>query len=356
MTQDPIREFLAAAQDSGLLSAADIGTLGDELRHSGTATRQEVAAQLVEKNVLTPFQAEELLAGRGAECILAKRYVIRQKLGAGAMGTVYLADDKKLDRRVAIKVLPAPRINDAGAIARFQREAKALAKLAHPNIVQAYDSDEEQGRHFLVMEYAEGANLADLIRAQGRIHSARAADYAYQVALGLQNAHDKGLVHRDLTPGNLLLTPQGTVKILDLGLARFLQDHVGDTTLTREGAGVGTPDYMPPEQFHDARHVDARSDIYSLGCTLYHLIAGRVPFPGSSISEKYAAHEERDPQPLEEFCDDVPAGLALAVQRMMSKRPRRPVSVGARGRRGPFSARRRVFARDPGHQGHCQLA
>jgi serine/threonine protein kinase len=321
LSQDPVKEFLDSAQQSGLLSADGAATLSREMRESGAATKQDVASKLVEKNVLTTFQAEELLAGRGGDCVLAGRYLIRQKLGAGAMGTVHLATDRKLDRAVAIKVLPAQSVTDVGAVARFQREAKALAKLSHPNIIQAYDSDQDAGRQFLVMEYAEGTNLAELVRDKGRVPPSLAADYVYQAALGLQNAHEKGLVHRDLKPGNLLVTSHGQVKILDLGLARFLQDQVGDATLTREGTGMGTPDYMAPEQFHDARHVDARSDIYSLGCTLYHLIAGRVPFPGTSMSEKYAAHEQQEPPPLEEFRPDVPAGLSLAVQRMMAKRP-----------------------------------
>jgi serine/threonine protein kinase len=321
LSQDPANEFLDSARQSGLLSTDEAATLSRDMRDGGAATSQDVAAKLVKMDVLTAFQAEQLLAGRGAECVLAGRYLLRQKLGAGAMGAVFLAVDKKLDRAVAIKMLPSQSVTDAGAVARFQREAKALAKLSHPNIIQAYDSDEDAGRQFLVMEYAEGTNLGELVRAKGRIAPALAADYVYQAALGLQNAHEKALVHRDLKPGNLLLTPHGQVKILDLGLARFLQDQVGDATLTREGTGMGTPDYMPPEQFHDARHVDARSDIYSLGCTLYHLITGRVPFPGTSMSAKYAAHEQHEPPPLEEFCPDVPAGLALVVQRMMAKRP-----------------------------------
>jgi hypothetical protein len=321
LSQDRVNEFLNSAQQSGLLSAEEAATLSREMRDSGAATKQDVAAKLVEKDVLTAYQAEQLLAGHGAECVLVGRYQIQDRLGAGAMGTVYRALDTKLDRAVAIKMLPAQSVTDAGALARFQREAKALAKLSHPNIIQAYDSDQDSGRQFLVMEYAKGTSLNDLIRAKGRIAPSLAADYVYQAALGLHDAHEKGLVHRDLKPGNLLLTPLGQVKILDLGLARFLQDQVGDATLTRDGVGMGTPDYMAPEQFHDARHVDSRSDIYSLGCTLYHLIAGRVPFPGTSMSEKYAAHEQQEPAPLTEFCPDVPAGLATTVSRMMAKRP-----------------------------------
>ena len=249
------------------------------------------------------------------------RYQLLDKLGQGGMGEVYLGHDTKLNRRVAVKVLPQVSVNDAGAIARFRREAQALAQLCHPGIVQAYDSEEEAGRHFLVMEFVEGASLAAVLKDKGRVPPARAADYVYQSALALQHAHEKGLVHRDLKPSNLLLTPQGQVKILDLGLARFLQDQIDDPARTREGTGMGTPDYAAPEQFRDAHSADARSDVYALGCTLYHLLTGQVPFPGSSFSEKYESHAHREPPPVEELCPEAPGGLALAVQKMMAKRP-----------------------------------
>jgi hypothetical protein len=249
-------------------------------------------------------------------------------------------------------VLPSRSLNEADAIARFQREARALAKVSHPNIIQAYDNGADKGRHFLVMEYVDGVNLAAILREQGAIPPTLAADIIYQVALGLQHAHEKGLVHRDLKPSNLLLshpafagcppptakdqarqTPaprrhvaavalsNAIVKILDLGLARFLQDHIGDAQVTKEGIGVGTPDYMAPEQFRDALHADARTDIYGLGCTLYQLISGTVPFPGSSFAEKADAHAKKEPIPLEERCPEVPAGLAFVVSKMMAKHP-----------------------------------
>jgi nitrous oxidase accessory protein NosD len=249
------------------------------------------------------------------------RYQLLRKLGQGGMGAVYLASDTRLDRDVAIKVLPPESVNDPDAVARFQREAKALAKLSHPGIVQAYDCEADNGRHFLVMEYVEGTSLAAVLKEKGRTPPALAADYAYQAALALAHAHERGLVHRDLKPSNLLLTADGRVKLLDLGLARFLQDQIGDANLTREGVGMGTPDYAAPEQFRDAHQADVRSDIYSLGCTLYRLIAGRVPFPTSSRAEKYQAHREKEPPPLQELCAEVPGGLVLAVKRMMAKHP-----------------------------------
>jgi hypothetical protein len=248
------------------------------------------------------------------------RYQLLGKLGQGGMGTVFLANDTRLDRRVAVKVLPPESVHNPDAVARFQREAKALAKLSHPGIVQAFDSEEDNGRHFLVMEYVEGQSLLDVLKRDGRIAPTYAADYIHQAAAALQHAHDKGLVHRDLKPSNLLLSASGQIKILDLGLARFLQDQIGDPTKTREGMGIGTPDYASPEQFRDAHHADARADIYALGCTLYHLLAGQVPFPGSSLAEKYDAHQKREPTPVEELCPDAPTGLALVVRRMMAKR------------------------------------
>jgi len=364
MTSKAAQQLLEEGQRSGLFSAAEAQDVLAHLTAEEALTADELATKLMERNLLTAYQAEQLLSGHGDECLVAGRYRILEKLGEGGMGAVYKAHDTQLDRDVAVKVLPAHSLHDADAIARFQREARALAKLSHPNIIQAHDSGADKGRHFLIMEYVEGVNLAALLRTQGAIPPTLAADLICQTALGLQHAHEKGLIHRDLKPGNLLAaglsarlptatseaarqTPvpeseryraktidypqpaakdpwkpsRALVKILDLGLARFLQDQLSDAHLTKEGAGLGTPDYMAPEQFRDAIHADVRTDIYGLGCTLYHLIAGTVPFPGSSFSEKAHAHAKKEPIPLGERCLEMPGGLEYVLSRMMAKHP-----------------------------------
>jgi serine/threonine protein kinase len=354
MPSEAVQQLLERGERSGLISNSVAQELISQLTASEAITVDEVAAQMIEKKVLTRYQADQLLAGHGEECLVAGRYRILEKLGEGGMGAVYKAHDTQLDRDVAVKVLPGHHLNDADAVARFQREARALAKLSHPNIIQAYDSGEDKGKHFLVMEYVAGASLAAILRERGALPPTLAADMIYQAALGLQHAHAKGLVHRDLKPGNLLWSPvqslpgsrapaakeqtrptreltssyvapdavpRGIVRILDLGLARFLQDQLGNSQVTKEGVGVGTPDYMAPEQFRDALHADAPTDIYGLGCTLYQLISGTVPFPGSSFSEKADAHAKKLPIPLEERCPEMPAGLEFVVSKMMAKHP-----------------------------------
>src|SRR5262245_31001276 len=205
MPSDVVQQLLELGQRSGQISPAAAEELAAQLATDPPLTTDEVAAQIIEKKVLTRYQAELLLAGQGDACVIAGRYRILEKLGEGGMGAVYKAHDTHLDRDVAVKVLPAHRLNDADALARFHREARALAKLSHPNIVQAYDNGDDKGRHFLVMEYVEGVNLSAILREQGAIPPTLAADMIYQAALGLQHAHDKGLVHRDLKPANLLL-------------------------------------------------------------------------------------------------------------------------------------------------------
>jgi serine/threonine protein kinase len=245
-------------------------------------------------------------------------------LGQGGMGAVYKAEHLVMDRPVALKVIKPALLSDTGAFARFRQEVKAAGKLAHPNIVTAHDADQAGDLHFLVMEYVEGQNLADYLRKKGPLPVVEACNYVRQAALGLQHAHERGMIHRDINPLNLMRTPHGQVKILDFGLARFVR-NAGESSgpLTAQGVVMGTADYIAPEQTRDARQADIRSDIYSLGCTLYHLLSGRVPFPNGGTVEKMVQHAVDAPTPLAELRPDLPTRLVKVVQRMMAKDPAR---------------------------------
>jgi serine/threonine protein kinase len=212
------------------------------------------------------------------------RYRAIRLLGEGGMGAVYLAEHRRMKRVVALKVINPKFLSHPGALARFQQEVRAAAQLDHPNIVAAHDADQADGLHFLVMEYVEGQNLADYLAEKGPLPVAEACDAARQAALGLQHAHERGTVHRDVKPHNLMRAPSGRVKVLDFGLARLAagpgdaaEDDEAPTAphLTGAGAVVGTADYIAPEQARDAHGADGRADVYGLGCTLYHLLAGR---------------------------------------------------------------------------------
>ena len=321
MSEHPVDQFLHTVKQSKLLPEVDWEKLSSDLKQVDLTTQQQVALSLVERHLLTQYQAEKLLQGQADECIIADRYHILEKVGTGGMGAVFRARDTQLNREVAIKIMLPHRMDSPDAVERFKREARALAALALPDVVKAFDSGEDRGRNYLVMEYVQGLSLDKLLKEKGKVPPSIAADYVYRVALSMYQAHARGMIHRDLKPSNLLLTPDGDVKILDLGLARFLEDYIGDSTLTRDQASLGTPDYMSPEQFRDAKRVDHRADVYSLGCTLYHLLSGQVPFPGSSMGEKWEAHENKTIQPLREYSRDVPIGLEYIVSKMMAKRP-----------------------------------
>jgi tetratricopeptide (TPR) repeat protein len=222
-------------------------------------------------------------------------------------------------------VIHPERLAQPDAVKRFYREARAAARLAHPHLVTVYDVDEVGGTHFLAMEFVEGTDLGQLVKTRGPLPVARACDYVRQAALGLQHIHERGLVHRDIKPTNLFLTGNETlVKVLDLGLARLSQAGVQDQTsgeLTQPGMVMGTPAFLAPEQARDSRRVDIRSDIYSLGCTLYYLLTGRVPFPGVGLAEIVVQHQLDEPEPIEKLRSDVPARVASVLRKMMAKRP-----------------------------------
>ncbi|HZU34939.1 MAG TPA: protein kinase [Gemmataceae bacterium] len=255
------------------------------------------------------------------ELVNHPKYRIVRELGRGGMGVVYQAVQTLMDRPVAIKVINPSLLEHGEALPRFQAEVKAAAKLDHPNIVRAYDADQVGPLHLLVMEFVEGMNLADVVQQKGPLPVAHACHYIRQAALGLQHAFEQGMTHRDIKPHNLMLAPRGVVKILDFGLARLRSGQRRDTGLTASGSFMGTPDYVAPEQATDARTADTRSDLYSLGGTLYHLLAARPPFQEETTVKLVLAHLEKEPLPLHTVRPDVPAALSAVVSRLLAKDP-----------------------------------
>lgn len=248
-------------------------------------------------------------------------YELGDQIGAGGMGTVLRAKHLWLNRTVAIKFISPQVLQNNEAVERFRHECRAIGALDHPNIVRATDAGEVEDLHYLVTEFVAGDDLAALVTRGGRLEVADACEAIRQAALGLQHAHDHGLVHRDVKPSNLLLDQTGTIKLLDFGLARML---AGQTTLTSTGQVLGTLDFLAPEQASDARSADPRSDQYSLGCTLYFLLAGAPPFSGpayDSAASKLKAHLIDQPRPVTELRRKLPLALVAVLERMMAKSP-----------------------------------
>jgi Leucine-rich repeat (LRR) protein/tRNA A-37 threonylcarbamoyl transferase component Bud32 len=315
-------DLLDTLRRDHLLDAAQLAEAGRTLG-AGAADARGLARELVRRGWLTPYQVNQLFRPDGRPLLIGS-YVLLDKLGEGGMGAVFKARSWKLGRVVAMKLIRKDRLDSEVAVKRFRREIQAAARLDHPNIVHAYDADEAGGLHFLVMEFVEGTDLARLLKQRGPLPVAPACDYARQAALGLQHAFEQGMVHRDIKPANLLLTAAGVVKVMDFGLARLSRSKpAGDEsgTMTQEGAVMGSLDYIAPEQAVDAHSVDTRADVYALGCTLFHLLTGRVPFPGGEALGKLLKHRLEEPEPVERLRPDVPPAVAAVVRRLMAKRP-----------------------------------
>ncbi len=281
---------------------------------------QKASRYLLDAGLLTRWQCNKLLEGRSKGFFLGK-YKLLDHLGTGGMSAVYMAEHVNMQRRVAIKVLPQHRINDSSYLARFYREARAAAALDHPNIVHAYDVDNQGDTHYLVMEFVQGLDLQQMVKRQGVLSYEAAADYIRQSAEGLAHAHRVGLIHRDVKPANLLVDPQGTVKVLDLGLARFADESQGSLTIAHDENVLGTADYLAPEQALNSHNVDTRADIYSLGCTLYFVLTGHPPFPDGTLPQRLMKHQTEEPASILKDRPDAPPELVTICRKMMSKSP-----------------------------------
>jgi len=312
----PLEKFVQQLEDSGIIAG---DTLKDFLPpKSEPKDAEELARELVRQKKLTKFQAEEVSKGKGKSLTLGN-YVLMEKIGAGGMGQVFKAEHRRMKRVVAVKLLPAAMTKDTAAIARFEREVQAAAKLRHPNIIAADDADQANGVHFLVMELVDGSDLAALVKKNGPFPVNKAVNYISQAAKGLEFAHAEGVVHRDIKPANLLLDKKGTVKILDMGLARIHGD-VGQAELTSTGAVMGTVDYMAPEQALNTKTADARADIYALGCSLYYLLTGTATYDGDTLMAKLLAHRDQPIPNLCQACPQVPEPLEFVFRKMMAKK------------------------------------
>ncbi len=313
-------ELIDRLRESRLLAAEEIDRA---CAASGAADGAGLAGALVAAGVLTAYQVQAVCNRAFAELRIGN-YEILDRLGAGGMGTVFKARHRRMKRVVALKLLAQALGRDATFVQRFQREVETIARLTHPNVVMAYDADESEVGHFLVMEYVNGQDLVSLVQKRGPLPLAAAVDCTVQAARGLAYAHGQGIIHRDVKPANLLYDEHGFVKVTDLGLARF-SGAAGAASatsgLTQAGGMLGTVDYMPPEQALDATAIDHRADIYSLGATLHYLLLGQPPYTGATIMATLLKHRDAPVPSLTAARGDVPAALDEVFRRMLAKAP-----------------------------------
>lgn len=283
---------------------------------------KKLALAYKKAGLLTDWHIEKLFTGKYKGFFLGK-YKLLGHIGSGGMSSVYLAEHIGLGDKRAIKVLPKKRVNDASYLARFKLEAKAIASLNHPNIVLAHDIDNDGDVHYIVMEYVDGVDLQVLVRRDGPLDFSTAAELISQAARGLAHAHNRGVVHRDVKPANLLIDSDGRVRLLDMGLA--LVSKTGDDeslTVANNENVLGTADYLAPEQALNSHTVDHRVDIYGLGCTLYFLLTGRPPFAEGTLAQRIAKHQNEMPKAIRELRSECPGELEGIVVKMIQKDPR----------------------------------
>jgi serine/threonine-protein kinase len=282
---------------------------------------KKLASFFVKDNLLTDWHVEKLLGGKYKGFFLGK-YKLLGHIGTGGMSSVYLAEHIRMGDKRAIKVLPKSRVRDATYLARFQLEAKAIASLNHPNIVLAYDIDNEEDVHYIVMEFVDGLDLQQLVKRDGAIDPSKAAELIKQAARGLEHAHANGVIHRDVKPANLLIDKKGRVRLLDMGLALVSAGDDESLTVANNENVLGTADYLAPEQALNSHEVDHRADIYGLGCTLYFLLTGKPPFSDGTLAQRIAKHQTEMPTPIRQIRSDCPGELEGVCVKMIQKDPR----------------------------------
>ncbi|CAN5506647.1 serine/threonine-protein kinase [soil metagenome] len=310
-------DFLRVLQLSTLIEAERLKAFTSDPEFPADANA--AAEKLVQSGELTRFQAKQLLAGKHRGFVLGP-YKILDQIGKGGMGTVYLGEHTAMNKKLAIKVLARELSSDKSAIDRFQREARAASALTHQNIVRVHHVGQTGENRYLVMEYVNGATLEQILDRKGPFTVSQAVRIAMQAAAGLHHAHEKGFVHRDIKPENLMLTKEGAVKILDMGLTKSTSQEDNLTGTLNPTLILGTIDYLSPEQAMQGP-LDARSDIYSLGATLFTLITGHSPYEGVPPRQKLMQHQVGAVPNLTEFNTEVPKELAAIVSKMMAKKP-----------------------------------
>ena len=320
-----LSQFVKSLTKSGLMTSQQVEAFIEKLPpEKKPEDGKTLAQELVRHKKLTKFQAQAVYQGKTKGLTLGD-YVVLDRIGQGGMGQVFKARHKVMKRVVALKTLPAAATNSERAVQRFHREVEVAARLSHPNIVTAYDAGESHGLHYLVMEHVDGDDLATVVKQRGRLTVKTVIDYILQAAKGLEYAHKQKVIHRDIKPSNLLLDREGTIKVLDMGLARLNQamgpDQSEQETLTGTGQVMGTIDFMPPEQAENTKQADERSDIYSLGCTLYYLLTGEAIYHGDTTVMKILAHRETEIPSLRRELPEVSEQLDAIYQKMVAKKP-----------------------------------
>jgi serine/threonine-protein kinase len=314
-------EFVANVARTGLVSPNDLASARSVLQNgSASDAAARLARQLVKQELLTAYQARKILAGATLGFFLGG-YRILRPLGAGGMGKVFLAAHETDGQHVAIKVLPPKKAaEETQALRRFRREMELSQRVQHPNLARTLGVGQEGDVHFMIMEYIPGESLYEAVKGEGGgpLRVPDTARFFLKVLDGLEAAHESGLIHRDIKPSNIMITPEGDARILDLGLARALGE---ESPLTRPNVVIGTLDYASPEQLGDAARADRRSDLYSIGCTLYFTLSGRAPFEGGDVVNKIFKQRMDDPEPLERVARGVPAAFAAIVRKLMAKDP-----------------------------------